>query len=330
MNLSTILEEYKTYRNNQDKTIDDFLDEIIPPFYNSRCDEKTRLYFCNHIFSTKIDENITILNQMRDNCLQTIKKDLPEKQMKKLTHKIWLTKKEDGHLPNQAMIDILKNHYSELIDFKHYLWCNNTKIGKQIIDLMEIDGLDIELHEICELENCKGSEMFNICLKNNLFANACDIARIQVVYKYGGIYSDFGWGMTKYISTYLKNFDIMFNGENAEWCKGYISHNVIYSKKPDHIIFSEMLSYLENKKFLIDFNKEGNLFCMIEIVSPRFIMTSIPALCKNDKLITLENNVFTFGRHHNFSHTNGLYGSRKTNGNMEDINTEINNYINNL
>ena len=91
-----------------------------------------------------------------------------------------------------------------------------------------------------------------------------------------------------------------------------------------------MLSYLENKKFLIDFNKEGNLFCMIEIVSPRFIMTSIPALCKNDKLITLENNVFTFGRHHNFSHTNGLYGSRKTNGNMEDINTEINNYINNL
>ena len=329
MNLLDILHEYKVHTNNQDKTIDNFLDEIIPPFYNN-INEPTKIHFSNTLFSMNMEQNKEILDKMRENCLYTIKTEPTNESMNKLTHKIWLTTKDKGHLPNEDMINLLKKHYLELIDFKHFLWCNNMQIGQQIIDLIYIAGLNIELHDINEIENYKGIRLFNICLKNNLFANACDIARIQVVHKYGGIYSDFGWAIKKYISIYLDKFDIMFNGENAEWCRGYISHNVIYAKSPNHIIFNEMLSYLENKQFLTDFNKEKNLFKIIEIVSPRFIMASIPTLCKNDKLITLENNVFTFDRHHSFSHQNGSYCSRKTAGDMEDISAEINNYINNL
>ena len=164
-------------------------------------------------------------------------------------------------------------------------------------------------------------------MENNLFANACDILRIYGVYKYGGIYSDFGWVMTPYIQIYLNNFDIMFNGEVVEHLKGYISHNVIYSKQKNHTIFVTMLSYFANKNFLIG----KKIFEILEIVSPRFIMAIIPSLCNNNKLITLVNHEFTFSRHHNFSHQYGLFGSCKhKNVDNNVINEKIDNYINKL
>lgn len=172
-----------------------------------------------------------------------------------------------------------------------------------------------------------GRGIYNIFLKHKLFANACDIARIQIVNKYGGLYSDLGWAMTKNIKSYLNNFDIMFNGETAEWCRGYISHNVIYSREADHIIFTKMLYYIENIDVLNEYNRERSIYRTHEIVTPRFIMAAIPGLCKNDKLIVLTNSSYTFDRYHNFSHKNGLYGSSIIGECIADVDTEYKIYI---
>jgi mannosyltransferase OCH1-like enzyme len=306
----------------------DIYDIIIPPFFYNN-EEKTKIFFLN-LFNTNNEQAKIILEEMREKCLKLIRSESQKNEkVNKLTHKIWLTDNKNGKIPNELMLYLLKRQYSELNDFKHYLWVNNEEIGKEILKLIDCPDLDIELRNINEFYNYKGRKVFDIFLKHKLFANACDIARIQIIHKYGGLYSDFGWAMTKNIPQYINNFDIMFNGETA-LCKGYISHNVIYSFNEKHIIFDKMVSYLEDKQFLIEFIKNKNGFCIIEIVSPRFIMAAIPGLCKNDKLITLVNHELTFSRQHNSSHQNGSFGSNTINTCMEIINNEIKEYINSL
>ena len=303
------------------------LDTIIPPFFNNT-PEPSKLFFLN-LFGISLDESKEILDNMRNKCLKTLK-EIPDKSINKLTHKIWLTADDNGYFPTEHMINLLRKNYNELKDFKHYLWSNNETIGKKIIEALCIKDLDIELRNPNEFTNYLGWKMYVICFNHKLYANASDILRIQIVNKYGGLYSDFGWSMTKNISVYLNNFDIMFNGEIAEWCKGYISHNIIYSNKKNHIIFNKMLFFLENKKFLNEFNSELTFFKMIEIVSPRFIMAIIPSLCKNDKLITLVNHEYTFDRHHNSSHQTGLFGSSIINDKTNTIHIELLEYIKNI
>jgi len=307
----------------------DIYDIIIPPFYYNN-EEESKFFFLN-LFNINNKQAKIILEEMREKCLKLIKSENQKNgKIKKLTHKIWLTDNENGKIPNELMLYLLKRQYNDLNDFKHYLWVNNEEIGKEILKLINCTDLDIELRNINEFYNYKGRKVYDIFLKHKLFANACDIARIQIIHKYGGLYSDFGWAMTKNIPEYIDKFDIMFNGENADWCKGYISHNVIYSINKKYIIFDKMLSYLEDKFFLIEFIKNKNGFYIIEIVSPRFIMASIPGFCKNDKLITLVNHELTFSRQHNSSHQNGSFGSNTINKCIEIISSEIKEYINSL
>jgi hypothetical protein len=302
-------------------------DEIIPPFFNNNYEE-SREYFFN-LFNITRDESKIILEKMRETCLEILNSENNDNvSMNEITHKIWLTDSEFGHLPSEMMLYLLKKHYSELNDFKHYLWCNNLEIGKQIITL--IDCPNVELRNVNEFSDYMGRKLYNIFLKNKLFANASDILRIQIVHKYGGLYSDFGWVMTNNMPKYLKHFDIMLNGEVMENYKGYISHNVIYSKVPKHNIFNKMLSYLEDKKFLNEFLKNKNCFYIVELISPRFIMAAIPELCKNEKLITLTNHELTFSRHHNSSHQIGSFGSNTIDNRMAIITNEINEYIDSL
>lgn len=304
----------------------DIYDFIIPPFFYEGY-EQSKNIFLESLFKINIEQSKTILENKRKQCLDLIRTKKNQNDINKITHKIWLTNEVDGKMPYEKCINFLKKNYTELNDFKHYLWVNNEEIGKEILKLINCPDLDIELRNINEFYNYKGRKVYDIFLKHKLFANACDIARIQIIHKYGGLYSDFGWAMTKNIPQYINNFDIMFNGETAEWCKGYISHNVIYSINEKHIIFDKMVSYLEDKQFLIEFIKNKNGFCIIEIVSPRFIMAAIPGLCKNDKLITLVNHELTFSRQHNSSHQNGSFSSNKIDECIEIINNEIHNYI---
>lgn len=309
---------------------DNILDNIIPPFYNTTFNNNENKIFFLNLFGITSEQSKEILENMRNNSLKILK-EIPDKTMNKLTHKIWLTTDDNGYMPTEHMINLLRKNYTELKDFKHYLWCNNNIIGNKIITDLCITDLDIQLRNpVEEFKNYIGYKIFNIFLNHKLFANACDILRIQVVNKYGGLYSDFGWLMTKYISEYLNNFDIMFNGENAPWCKGVISHNIIYSNKVNHIIFTKMLYYLENKEFLNTFNSELKLCKMIEIVGPIFLMAIIPALCKNDKLILLTHDKYTFDNYHTSSHITGLFGSSIINNKIDDIHTELLEYIKNI
>jgi hypothetical protein len=307
--------------------------EIIPSFY---CENENAIKnFFLSLFNLNKHQSKIILNEMRERCIHELLKNeyVDIKNMNRLTHKIWLTDKDNGQLPSKEMLEALKNTYNHLSigdGFKHFLWCNNSKIGNQIIELIGCQNCNnIELRNIDEFSEYIGTKLFTILLKNRLYSNACDILRIQVVHKYGGLYSDFGWSMTNNIPHLLKRSDIMFNGENNPAFNGVISHNVIYSKLAKHILLDRMLTYLEDYHFLLKFPKD-NAFSINEIISPCFIMAAVPGLCKHEKVITLVNHSLTFSRIHNHSHCNGSFGCAILSQSKDKVNEQILDYIHSL
>lgn len=318
------------YLIEKDINTNNFLNEIISQFYTEVTVFRTQdyiNYFRKALSNSEINNNeyIDIMKNQRSNCLDIIKNDFSIDQINKISHKVWLTDDSNPYMPSDKMLQNLKIHCSELIDFKHYLWCNNREIGNKIIN----QNKNLEFKDINELENPEDLSIVKLLLKKKLFANACDIIRIQIINKYGGLYSDFGWIINKYTSFYISNFDLMFNGEMTEWCKGYVSHNVIYSKQKEQLIFSKMVSLLKDKIFLKNlWNCNPSFITIIEVVSPRFIMAMIPILCLELKIIVLRQHITTYSKHNTHSHVHGTFGSNKIQTIEREISNDVINYLN--
>ena len=294
------------------------LDEIIPQY----CMDDNRIinsqkYFLKNIFNITYEKSKENLNLLRKKALDIINKNLPEKEINKITHKIWITNPDNIYLPPDDIIDIVRKHYTNLNDYEHYFWCNIYDVGLKIVNLLNLPDIKIKVCDLNEFEEYPATSVYNLFFKHRLFANACDIARIQIVHKYGGLYSDMGFEIKSSFSTYIKNFDIMINGENDEIHKGTISHNVLYSKKEKHKLFETSLMLMENKQIIKELLLAFNVRGILEITSPRYFMTGVSALCNDDYFLLLTNNDKTFSRKHTESHIHGKFGSAKLINNQE-------------
>jgi mannosyltransferase OCH1-like enzyme len=310
--------------------------DFLPPFSGDPLGwYESKLFFYN-LYNINKENGDNILNLLREKALGIIENNIANNHtsnINKLTHKVWLTSIENPSIPNEEILKSLKSHYQELSDYKHYFWTNNLDIANKIINLLEINNIYITIKNINLFNDMPSKKYVDFFLKNKLYANAGDILRIMIVYKYGGIYSDMGFSLKKYISYLLNDFDIMFNGEDAEWCKGYISHNVIYAKEPKNLIFESMLSNLTNKKIIYEIAQLIPIVnLIIEMVSPRFIMVFIPSHYSNKKFISLKNNSFTFDRYQTNSHSNGSFGSSilETKLKEEKFQKDMKNIVDNL
>jgi mannosyltransferase OCH1-like enzyme len=301
-NRQNLLDEIK---NNKD---------FLPPFSGDPLWCQSKDFFYNYYNINKLDGDKN-LNALRMKSISIIEHNILNNltsNINKLTHKIWLTSNENPCIPDEKMLNLLKKHYQELSDYKHYFWTNNLENANKIIKLLEIDGnIDIHIKNIDEFDNMYPKKYIDLFIRNKLYANAGDILRIIIVYKYGGLYCDMGFSFNKYINFLLNDFDIMFNGEDWEWCKGYISHNVIYAKEPKNLIFETMLNNLQNIKFIYKMMEIQKSFihAIIEIVSPRFIMVYIASHYRDKNFLALNDNQFTFDRYQLNSHINGNCGS---------------------
>jgi len=328
----TIMENYRKNLLAEFKQNKNFL----PPFSGDPlgwCESK--LFFYN-LYNISIENGDNILNLLREKALRIIENNIANNHtsnINKLTHKVWLTSIEKPNIPNEEILQSLKSHYQELSDYKHYFWTNNLDIANKIINLLEINNIDITIKNINEFDDIEHKKYIDFFLNNKLYANAGDILRIIIVYKYGGIYSDMGFSLKKCMNYMLNDFDIMFNGESDEWCKGYISHNVIYAKEPKSLIFESMLSNLTNKKIIYECGKKISIVnVIIEFVSPRFIMVFIASHYSNKNFVSVVNNHFTFDRYQSNSHANGKYGSNilETKIKEEKFQQDMKNIVDNI
>lgn len=282
---------------------DDELIRISVPSYVTVKKRETQEQFLHNEFRS----NLTIANRnmaiLRDRAVSLLKSNTYNDDFIKITHKIWLTNTSNPCEPNDITLNLVKNQCENLPTFKHILWTNHTEFCKQYITKL---GLNIEVRNINEFESYKGWDVFLALLNQHLFATASDIARIMIICKYGGFYSDMGFALKPTIARFVNQFEIAANGELFE--PGIVSHNFFFSMRTNHHLFETILNNLSNKELRKKYYwKLHSIWGIIELFSPRMLTAAVASLCKDDKVLLVVNNSYTFDRYHN----NSWYGDRK-------------------
>lgn len=283
----------------------DHLIQITIPEYIMTSVEEMQLVFLKNEFNASIEEAHENMRILRKRACDLIQLPLPDDFLK-ITHKIWLTYMNNPYQPNEETCRLVKQQYLNLPNHRHFFWSNNPRFCKEFIDKFNINS--IEVRDISEFIDYPGYRVYKAYLNQKLFANACDIVRLQVVCKYGGIYSDMGFSFKSTIQPIIKNFNIIINGEFV--VPGIVSHNILGSKTPEHYLYKTILQKIDN----IELNKlyyksRNNISGIIELSSPRMLTAAVSTICKNDSILLIVNNDYTCDRYHNHSwFGDGKYG----------------------
>lgn len=135
-------------------------------------------------------------------------------------HRIWLTNLDNPCEIDEKNLENIINTYN-IYDNSYYpwkiiLWLNTNKVTKTIKYLKdECPNIDIRIISENELKFAK--KIYDSFMKDNLYASASDILRLNVLYIYGGIYLDLGIIFTKDISNlYLESDRIFYYDKNGE------------------------------------------------------------------------------------------------------------------
>jgi len=290
--------------------IDHFISISIPQFFIDNPQENMHSFFKDE-FNTTFTSYLESAKKQRIKSIDIIKNEFLKNDFIKITHKIWITNPINMYKPDIKFINLIKDQYKNLSNYKHYFWCNIPSLAKEIINEMNIEEnikKCIIIKNLNELNDYYGYKLYNIYYNMKLYALACDIARIQIIHKYGGIYSDLGFSLKNTFSYLISNFDIVINGELTEQYNGYISHNILSSKKKEDVFFEDILNILNDDNKLKYYYKKYDLSGLVELSSPRIIMANLVSL-SNRKFLSVSNNEHTFDREHNNSILNGKFGS---------------------
>lgn len=287
---------------------DSVINAIIPPYNTQKC-AKYHESCLHDIFGNTFESANEILKKMRNNAIKLIKINNTDSHVNKLTHRIWITNKNNVFKPNREFMDAMRENYKNLADYEHYIWCNVFSVGAEIVADLNLPKLNIKVKDLGEFKNYHGSKLFNAVMNQKIYACACSIARVQIVHKYGGLYSDIGWVFKPQITNIIKNFNLMINGETHKELAGIISHNVFYAKNTNHILFDTILKLTDDSATTTKFYNKYGYRGVTLLVSPYLIMAAIPSICPNELFLSITNTDYTFSRLHSHSHINGKFGS---------------------
>lgn len=228
-----------------------------------------------------------------------------------ITHKIWLTNPDNPFPVRKDILQKLKQTYLDLKGYKHIFWSNYPIILSEDFKALATEGINVEVKHTDELKNMPGRRLFEVFIKHRLFANASDIIRLQVLYAFGGIYSDVGWTINQNIATVIGNFDYVTN----EFLGVCANHSFMFMKK-DNNICKSMLEKLDDYKFMKPYLYSGydlgHIRETTELVCPKMLTTAIATLSASDtKLLILYSGDHTYKNMHlNSWHKNSDMVSR--------------------
>jgi len=293
--------------------------KITIPSYITIKERETQTLFLSEEFNLTQEKANDNMKYLQDKAIRIIEINLKNHEFIKITHKIWLTNINNPYEPDNRTQELIKQQYLNLPKGIHFFWTNYPEFCKKFILKWNIDNnINIQIRDVSEFKTYYGYTVYQAFLNQNLFANACDILKLQVICKYGGIYSDLGFSIKSDIYKIIKNFNIVINGEFFE--PGIVSHNILCSNIKEHYLYKTILKKIDNvnirKKY---YNKIKNIWGIIELVSPRMITAAISSLCydNDDTVLLIVNNEFTSDRYHNNSWFGEVkYGCKK----HEDIN----------
>ena len=197
-------------------------------------------------------------------------------------HRCWLT--IETEIPDYLIIAFTESIKMLPKSFVHYLWVlDKIKIPETIKKLPK----NVIVREIKEIrKDMQALHIFDAILKDNRFTNANDILRYNLLYLFGGIYSDMGM-------MYLTNItDIIDCNEYMFWINknsGKLDTGLCAAEK-GNLIFKNHLYMLEN---LYTFN-EGiqnittSYFEQIVWSGAIFVMATINSTCTGyEKIFTI-------------------------------------------
>lgn len=190
-----------------------------------------------------------------------------------ITHKVWLTNPDNPAPFNSDILGNLIQTYKSLDRYRHIFWTNYPDILLDAFKAIESEGITLEVHHVDELENTPGKTLLDTYMKNNMFAFASDILRLQILCNYGGLYSDCGWIIDKNITKIIGNFDYVitsFGGVSA-------GHAFMFMKKGNNVC-KAMLSKIDDPEFMKLYIYSYIIWNVIELVDPKMLTTVLAAL----------------------------------------------------
>ena len=154
-------------------------------------------------------------------------------------HKTWIGNKK---IPDKNIYFLKKLDNYLSIFFKNsiiYFWVTDNLVEQQIMDL-KLNYIDVKIFDDSKI---RGKRIYDIYCSDNRFANANDIARMNILYNYGGIYSDQLVSFEKDLSTIFNSYDYIFYKYEHN---GNIDHGIFYTKEVNDRLINVYLDNLDN------------------------------------------------------------------------------------
>ncbi|RZI47119.1 hypothetical protein [Candidatus Finniella inopinata] len=167
----------------------------------------------------------------------------PENGIPLRTHRIWITSKE---FPTEASKERLAIYLKSLTKLKskawdHHFWCMKKDGIPETIKALQSSEIPITIHEVEELvPNMKVKYLFDAYYDDKQFCLASDILRQEIVYTYGGLYSDLGTDFLTDLEPFLNTYDYIF------WYNGIFLDQTFFGFKKHDPIAKNFLDNLGN------------------------------------------------------------------------------------
>lgn len=158
-----------------------------------------------------------------------------------LTHRIWITGRKNPHEAPQESLTLYFESLKKLStsSWQHHFWCIKKAEIPKTIEVLEKVG--IQTHELKEIYPLmKGKHIFDAFYATDQFCLASDIARQNIVYLYGGIYSDLGTLFLQDLAPFANAYHYMF------WFNGIALDQCFFGYKKNDRICEIFLNNLEN------------------------------------------------------------------------------------
>lgn len=127
-----------------------------------------------------------------------------------LTHRMWLTSEESPKEVPSHLLTFYNNSLQFYADknITHHFWCNGQNLIPETIATISSFNVPVQIHDIGEIsDDFISKDIFKKFMNDGFFSFAADLAKQELLVKYGGLYADVGMEQLSDIDWYLRKFD---------------------------------------------------------------------------------------------------------------------------
>ncbi len=176
-------------------------------------------------------------------------KTFPTEGIPHKTHRMWITHQENPVFPPEEIIQNYLNSVQKLPpDWEHHFWCMDQQKLQPTLEKLKSTCPTLQTHDIKEIfPSMKAKHLFDAYYQERRYSAAGNVARQNIIFQRGGIYSDMGTLLQKDLTPYVDAYDRLF------WYNGLFIDQSFFGYKKGDSVFKR---YLENLDKLYDLSPE--------------------------------------------------------------------------